>query len=145
MLTIPLPGRSAVRYRLKQDASRKGAMVNSGIRVGGAYVEQAALASMLLDAEAARIASEQLLADDFNTPEHRTIFLAAKSILEDGDALDEVTLVARLKKEKQLGPAGGHEYVRKLAAAVPSGANTRAYVRILHENADARRLTSGSV
>ena len=85
--------------------------------------ESATLGSMLLDGEAAGLAAERLVPDDFCRTANRHIFQTACEIYDAGQQPDELVLRERLLSKGLLEETGGSEYIHSLASSVPSAAN----------------------
>ncbi|MHC4201647.1 MAG: replicative DNA helicase [Planctomycetota bacterium] len=106
--------------------------------------ESATLGSMLLDGEAAGLAAERLVPDDFYRTANRHIFQTACEIYDAGQQPDELVLRERLLSKGLLEETGGSEYIHSLASSVPSAANLDRYVRIVKEKAILRKLISAT-
>ncbi len=106
--------------------------------------ESATLGSMLLDGEAAGLAAERLVPDDFYRTANRHIFQTACEIYDAGQQPDELVLRERLRGKGLLEETGGSEYIHSLASSVPSAANLDRYVRIVKEKAILRKLISAT-
>ena len=102
--------------------------------------EKSVLGSMLLEANAADLALEQLAASDFYVPAHETVFETLGELRAHGQAIDMVTLVSRLRSMGQLERCGGVDYVAELIDFVPTAANVQQYIRIVLEKSTLRQL-----
>lgn len=103
-------------------------------------VEEAILGSMLIEADAATIALNLLKSDDFYKPAHRYIFDAMKSLHENGNALDMLTIETELSDQRHLDLIGGSGYLIDLTRAVTSAANIEYHCQIVIEKAIKRNL-----
>ena len=101
--------------------------------------ERSVLGGMLIDSNALEISLEQLRPEDFYIPAHQTIFEAMRTIRNNGEAVDLVTLCNELEKHGKLDFIGGARYLSDLISFVPSAANTQEYIHIVEEKS-ARRL-----
>lgn len=104
--------------------------------------EQAVLASILIDNNAAEEIISHLNADDFYQPAHKVILTALQNLQKKGQALDLVTLFSQLTDENNIEKAGGIEYISELVNNVPNAANADKYIEILKEKAILRNLIS---
>jgi replicative DNA helicase len=103
-------------------------------------VEEAILGSMLIESEAATIALNLLKTDDFYKPGHRFIYDAMKSLHENGNALDMLTIETELSDQGHLDQIGGSGYLIDLTRAVTSAANIEYHCQIVIEKAIKRNL-----
>jgi len=102
--------------------------------------EQAVLAAMLLDAEAA-LSGAALLDDSmFYREGHRRLFRAMKSIIERGGVVDPVTLKEEVDRRGEMEAVGGIEYLSYLLDVVPTAANLDYHAKIVRDKAMLRRL-----
>ena len=102
--------------------------------------EKSVLGSMLLEANAADLALEQLAPGDFYVPAHETVFATIGELRAHGQAIDMVTLVSRLRSMGQLERCGGVDYVAELIGFVPTAVNAQQYIRIVLEKSTLRQL-----
>jgi replicative DNA helicase len=102
--------------------------------------EQAVLAAMLLDAEAA-LSGAALLDDSmFYREGHRRLFRAMKAIIERGGVVDPVTLKEEVERRGEMEAVGGIEYLSYLLDVVPTAANIDYHAKIVRDKAMLRRL-----
>ncbi len=104
--------------------------------------EQAVLASMLIDNNAAEEIINTLSEDDLYQPAHKIILAALHNLNKKGQALDLVTLFSQLTDENNIEKAGGIEYISELVSNVPNAANADKYIEILKEKTVLRNLIS---
>jgi replicative DNA helicase len=102
--------------------------------------EQAVLGSILLESDTLLTVMERVRADDFYSVAHQRIFEAMVELNEENEAIDLVTLTARLQDRGQLEEVGGVSYLTKLVGSVPTAANVEYYAQIVEEKALLRRL-----
>ncbi len=102
--------------------------------------EQSIIGGLLLDNERWDSVAEKVIAGDFYSRPHRLIFEAVKSVLEQGNPLDLITLSEFLEQREQLEDVGGFAYLADLAKNTPSAANISAYAEIVAERALVRNL-----
>jgi len=102
--------------------------------------EQAVLGSMLTSREAVSKVIQWLEYDHFYKEDHIQIFRCMVELFDGGEPIDTVSLVDRLKKNKQLEAVGGAYYITGLVESVPTVANVELYSKIVLEKALLRRL-----
>ncbi|GAB7218634.1 replicative DNA helicase [Vibrio comitans] len=102
--------------------------------------EQSVIGGLLLDNERWDTVAEKVMATDFYSRPHRLIFEAVKSLLEDSQPLDLITLSEFLERREQLEDVGGFAYLADLVKNTPSAANINAYAEIVAERAVVRNL-----
>jgi len=106
--------------------------------------EMAVLGSMLLDRDAIGHAIESLNPSSFYKEAHRKIYNAIVRLFDDNKAVDLVTVVEALKKDKALDEIGGPSYITNIASSVPTSANIAHYSRIVKEKGILRNLINAS-
>ena len=104
------------------------------------YAEQALLGSLMIDSEKISEITDRITADDFYLSEHKAIFSAMVRLASTGRAVDAVTLIDSLEKEKIYDRAGAENYLKTLTEAVPSAINLEDYLRIVVEKSIKRQL-----
>src|SRR3954463_9881331 len=103
--------------------------------------EKSLLGGVLLDREAPlRELANICSAADFYRDQHRKVFEAMLSLLEDGIEVDRVSVTDRLETRGDLEAAGGADYLELLDKVVPTAANLAYYAKIIHDKARARRM-----
>jgi hypothetical protein len=102
--------------------------------------EQAVLGSMMLSAAAAEACRQALSRDDFYRPAHGVIFRVITAMMNDGEAVDALTVKDRLDAAGETARTGGAPYLHTLIATVPTAASAPHYARIVREHAVRRRL-----
>jgi hypothetical protein len=102
--------------------------------------EQAVLGAMMLSERAAERAAAALTAGDFFRPAHELIFAACSVAHHAGEAVDALTIKARLESVGGLGQAGGAPYLFQLVQDVPTVSNVEYYAAIVREKSVRRRL-----
>src|SRR5262249_43556405 len=97
--------------------------------------EQAVLAAMMLDQDAALRAAE--LVDDtmFYREGHRRLYRAMLGLTERRVVIDHITLRDELLRRGELESAGGLEYLADLVDAVPTAANLEFHAKIVRDKA----------
>ncbi len=106
--------------------------------------EQAVLGAMLLDQDAALLATELVQDDMFYRESHRRLFRAMVGLVERRTVIDPVTLRDELGRRGELDAVGGADYLADLVDAVPTAANLEYHARIVKDRAILRRLIETS-
>jgi replicative DNA helicase len=102
--------------------------------------EQSVLGGLLLDNRAWESVSEVLEDTDFYSHKHRNIYRAIKSLVDQEQPIDVVTVSEELEELGTLEEIGGIAYLGELADMTPSTANSGAYGVIVKERSQQRRL-----
>lgn len=102
--------------------------------------EQSVLGGLLLDNRAWESVSEVLEDTDFYSHKHRNIYRAIKSLVDQEQPIDVVTVSEELDELGTLNEVGGIAYLGELADMTPSTANSGAYGVIVKERSQQRRL-----
>jgi len=102
--------------------------------------EQAVLGSMLTNKEAVAKALQWLSPEHYYKDAHSTIFSVMTNLFQDSEPIDTVSVVDKLKKNKELETVGGAYYITGLVEAVPTTANVESYAKIVLEKALLRQL-----
>ena len=102
--------------------------------------EEAVLGSMLTSKEAVSISIQWLKPSYFYKDAHSKIFSCMEGLFDKGDAVDNLTVVNQLKKNKEIDSVGGAFYITGLSESVPSVANVEHYAKIVLEKHILRNL-----
>ncbi|MBN1193192.1 MAG: replicative DNA helicase [Coriobacteriia bacterium] len=102
--------------------------------------EQSLLGSMFLSADAVENCLASVDTEDFYRPPHQKIFSAIKYLYLRGDAVDQITVAARLESTGELDAAGGKPYLLDVTGAVPTAANAEYYAQIVKRTSMLRQL-----
>lgn len=106
--------------------------------------ERSVLGAMIINREAIDDASEILVSQDFYSSNHQEIFTAILSLVQQGKAVDYITLADELKQKGLLESMGGLSYIAELASHVSHVANVKEYGQIVKDKAVLRKLISVS-
>ncbi|HMU61128.1 MAG TPA: replicative DNA helicase [Gemmatimonadales bacterium] len=106
--------------------------------------EQAVLGAMLLDQDAALLATELVQDEMFYREGNRRLFRAMVALVERRTVIDPVTLREELGRRGELDAVGGPDYLADLVDAVPTAANLEYHARIVKDKAILRRLIETS-
>ncbi|MBQ8401130.1 MAG: replicative DNA helicase [Clostridia bacterium] len=102
--------------------------------------EQAVLGSILIDPACMDRLAGIISRDDFYMTEHAEIYSAMQSMYMTSKNIDVVTLINELVTLGTYDEAGGREYLKLVAEAVPTSANAADYARIIRDKAILRQL-----
>ncbi len=108
--------------------------------------EQSVLGAVLLSDQTlyALTIEVGLRPEDFYRPAHGVIYEAMLTLYEQGEPVDRLTVVEKLKQEGKIESAGGPAAVEALAAAPPVVGNAGQYGKIVKETAQVRRLLTAT-
>jgi len=95
--------------------------------------EKAVLGSMLISKEAVPRAMTFLHKDSFFDKKHQIIYKNIMDLFENNSAVDSVSLLDSLKKNKDLENVGGAYYITGLSNDAPSHENVEYYASIVKE------------
>jgi len=95
--------------------------------------EKAVLGSMLISKEAIPRAMSFLTEESFFDNKNKVIYKNIMQLFEDNSAIDSVSLIDCLKKNKELEGVGGAYYVTGLSNEAPSHENVEYYASIVKE------------
>lgn len=102
--------------------------------------EQSLLGSILIKPACLDELVAVIKADDFYLPEHSQIFTAMQSMYLKSKNIDVVTLIEELVQSGTYDEAGGREYLKLVAEAVPAAVNAMDYAKIVRDKAVLRQL-----
>ena len=102
--------------------------------------EQSLLGGLMLENVAWDRIADILSDDDFYRHEHKLIFRAIATLINDNRPADIITVQEELERHEQLTAAGGFDYLVTLVQTTPSAANIRRYAEIVRERAIIRQL-----
>jgi replicative DNA helicase len=94
-------------------------------------LEEVVLGAMLIDKKGVDEVIDILKPEAFYKQSHQHIFSAIKSLFEDGQPIDLLTVSSHLKKEKQLESVGGDFQLIQLTQKVSSSAHIEYHSRIV--------------
>lgn len=102
--------------------------------------EAAVLGACILDRNALATAVGFLEPADFMGEANPTLFAAIVAMWQEGEPIDTMTLLNRLKRDGTLDGAGGPFRVTEVQSLTPSTSNVAHYCRLVANAAAARRL-----
>jgi replicative DNA helicase len=132
---------------MASDSTGKGsgpALRGDGVPPSDVEAERSVLGAMMLSAEAANVAREMLIRDDFYRPAHSSIFAAMSELFLAGEPTDPITICDQLTKMGLLDQVGGRAAVHGLVDNVPSAANISHYAEIVVRTSTQRALIHAS-
>lgn len=104
--------------------------------------EQSLLGGLLLENTAWDRIADVVNEEDFYRHEHRLIFTAIASLINESRPADIVTVQEQLARNDDLDAIGGFDYLVTLAQSTPSAANIRRYAEIVRERSIVRQLAA---
>ncbi|KUK79083.1 MAG: replicative DNA helicase [Microgenomates bacterium 39_7] len=102
--------------------------------------EESVLSAILIDGEAIIKVSDYLKPESFYERSHQLIYESMIQLYEQREAIDVVTLVNQLKKNKSLKQVGGSSSIAKLSNSVSTAANAESYAKLIKEYYVKRQL-----
>ncbi|MDH5571441.1 MAG: replicative DNA helicase, partial [Gammaproteobacteria bacterium] len=102
--------------------------------------EQSILGGLMIDNSTWDQIADLVVEEDFYRRDHRLIFRAIATLVEESQPFDPVTLKGWLDKHNKLGDAGGLAYLGTLSNYTPTSANIKAYANIVREKSVLRQL-----
>lgn len=105
-----------------------------------AEAEQSVLGGLMLDNASWDRIADVVSDSDFYRHEHRLIFRAAATLMNESRPADVVTIQEYLQNRQELDAAGGFNYLVTLVQTTPSAANIRRYAEIVRERSVIRQL-----
>jgi len=104
--------------------------------------EQSVLGGVMLSPGAWESVDGVVVDTDFYRHDHQIVFRALKSLAEQEQPLDVVTVAEWLQQRDQLENVGGLGFLNRLAADTPSAGNVKAYAGIVRERSVLRQMIS---
>lgn len=102
--------------------------------------ERFVLGAIMLDESLFVQVAGVLTPDDFSLEKHRRIYLRMGELQDRGEKIDRVTVAEELMRQGQLESCDGLGYLLSLEDGLPRTSNVDAYVRIVKEKAQLRRI-----
>ena len=106
--------------------------------------ERAILGAVLLESSAYNEAAERLVPEDFALDSHQRIFARMGELIDNGRAVDIVTLTDELGRRKEVEAVGGVAYLFSLTEGLPRRLSIEEYVRIVKDRSLLRQLIKHS-
>lgn len=102
--------------------------------------ERALLGAVILKPDAMHDVSVTVYVESFYADKHAEIYRAILELFAKGDPIDLLSVVTKLKSNKQLERVGGASYLTDLIETVPAAGNAHYYARLVHDKAMLRGL-----
>ena len=102
--------------------------------------EQSVIGSALIDDTAAKKVCDDLQPHDFYKEAHRTIWKAIRTVADNDEPVDLITVSSVLRGNGEFDAVGGAEYLTAVIDCVPTSAHIMRYAQIIKERAVLRRL-----
>ena len=106
--------------------------------------EQAVLGAMLSSKDAISKALQWVRSHHFYKEAHSKIFLVMSDLFDKGEPIDTISVINKLKKNKQIDDVGGAYFITGLVESVPTTANIESYAKIVLEKFMLRELIRAS-
>ena len=107
-------------------------------------MEKSVLGALLLDRDAVVAVVEFLRPEHFYEDKHQNIFSAIIDLYQEREPVDVVTVIQRLRKQKDLKEIGGAEYLAELVNRVPTAAHAESYARTVKDLYTKRQLIAAA-
>lgn len=102
--------------------------------------EKALLGAIILKPDVLHDIASVVYPESFYTEKHRLIFEALLQIFSNGDPIDVVTLVSKLRDTNNLDRVGGATYLTELIETVPAAGNAHYYAELVAGKSALRNL-----
>lgn len=102
--------------------------------------EKALLGAIILKPDVMHDISVTVYPESFYADKHSSIFRAIAAIFSNGDPIDTVSVVTKLKDMNQLERVGGAAYVTELIETVPAAGNAMYYANQVQNKSTLRNL-----
>jgi len=106
--------------------------------------EQSLIGSLLIDKDAIIRVADLITANDFYRDAHAILYATILELFEKKEAIDILSLTARLEDKKKLEAIGGRSYLVTLTNQTPSAAHVVSYAQIIQKKATLRRLITAA-
>jgi len=107
-------------------------------------MEEAVLGALMVDRDAYSEVCDVLSVESFYEPKNQCVFKAVRQLSFEQKPIDVLSVIERLKVEKELEKAGGLYYVTKLSDGVSNAAHVKYYASIVAQKHLLRQLISVS-
>ncbi len=102
--------------------------------------EESVLGAVLMSEDAVNEVMDKLEPEDFYVPAHQSIFRAIRTLFNNNQAIDAITVSEELRRASELERIGGVPAITRLLDVVPSAANVDYYAGIVDEHSQRRSL-----
>ncbi|MFZ4544486.1 MAG: replicative DNA helicase [Saprospiraceae bacterium] len=126
--------------RGKKNTSDISNMVYGKVPPQSIPLEEAVLGALMLDKDAMSIILDVISPNTFYLDAHQHIYAAMRSLYDNSQPVDLLTVTEQLKKKEQLEKIGGGYYLVELTNKVASAANIEFHARLLAQKHIQREL-----
>ena len=105
-------------------------------------MEEAVLGALMLERDALSAVIDMLHPESFYREAHQRIFAAIRTLFDQSEPIDLLTVQTELRRTGELETVGGAIYLASLTEKVNSAANIEAHARVVTENAIKREIIS---
>ena len=105
-------------------------------------MEEAVLGALMLERDALSTVIDMLHPESFYREAHQRIFAAIRTLFDQSEPIDLLTVQTELRRTGELETVGGAIYLASLTEKVNSAANIEAHARVVTENAIKREIIS---
>ena len=102
--------------------------------------EEAMLGSLLIDPDVISHVANLVMPEDFYLARHGEIYDVIRTLYDQGEPVDFVTVTEELERRDKLEEVGGRSYITSLVNTVPTAINAFQYAQIVQEKATLRQL-----
>lgn len=102
--------------------------------------EQSLLGGLMIDARVFDKIGDIVRESDFYRDDHRRIFRHITRLIDEGKAVDAITVFESIERSNELDQTGGLAYLGEICNATPSAANVVRYAEIVADRAMRRAL-----
>jgi len=106
--------------------------------------EEALLGSLLIDPDVITHVANLVMPEDFYLARNGEIYDVIRTLFDQGDPVDFVTVTEELERRDKLEEVGGRSYITSLVNTVPTAINAFQYAQIVQEKATLRHLISAA-
>ncbi len=106
--------------------------------------EEALLGSLLIDPDVISHVANVVAPEDFYLARHCEIYDVIRTLFDQGDPVDFVTVTEELERRDKLEEVGGRSYITSLVNTVPTAINAFQYAQIVQEKSTLRHLISAA-
>lgn len=105
-------------------------------------MEEAVLGALMLERDALSTVIDMLHPESFYREAHQRIFAAIRTLFDQSEPIDLLTVQSELRRTGELEAVGGAIYLASLTEKVNSAANIEAHARVVTETAIKREIIS---
>jgi replicative DNA helicase len=106
--------------------------------------EEAIIGSILIDPSIVNDIVEMVSSEDFYFPKNKIVFKAIEELFDEGEPIDVISVIEKLKSQGKLEEVGGELEVARYADIVPTSAHAEHYAKIVRDKSILRSLISAA-